>query len=237
MLSRCRLAALALAGAAGGLAAQMPVRGRVVDATTRLPIAGAEVAMPFAPSVFTDSAGQFVFAGPRPRSITLLVRKLGYAPRRLHPEPVDGDSTGFVVVLDHLDAAQQLPTVTTTIDALVPLQYQFTHRYDDFFLNKKATIDGAFYTRAQIDSLGGVREAVEHTPGVRVRVDRFLHFRPFGVSCGQLALRIDGRKASWAEFDLLPSDAIELLEVHKSGLDAPGVDAGGGCGVVWVFTR
>lgn len=232
---------LALGSGCATAGAQSPLKGHVVDATTARPIAGAEVAVALLPSVFTDSSGAFVIPAPRSRNILLLVRKLGYVPRQIRPDPAKGDLANLVVALDHVESAQLLPTVTTTTESLVPLQYQFTHRYDDFFINKKSTIGGAFYTRAQIDSLGGVREAMEGTPGVRIRVDRFNRYRPTSVGCvyasQPLDLRINGRKATWDEFDDLPSDQIELLEVHRSALDAPGIDAGAACGVVWVFTK
>lgn len=69
-----------LAGLAAGAEAQGDVRGRVLDAATRAPIAGAQVsATGTARNVLSDSLGRFTLLGLAAGERMVVVRMLGYA--------------------------------------------------------------------------------------------------------------------------------------------------------------
>jgi iron complex outermembrane receptor protein len=75
------LAALVALAPASPLAAQAPasVRGRVIDASTGLPVADAEVRLDDERGL-TGADGEFAFGSLRPGARRLVVRRVGYAP-------------------------------------------------------------------------------------------------------------------------------------------------------------
>ena len=104
---------LLLAGAQLATAQQSSLRGTVVSAETGQPLSFSIVTLhPDGGRQFTDGAGTFVFAGPKPGAYLLSVRQIGYTP--LDTQIVVGKDTVTTVrtALRHL--AIELPPVTVT---------------------------------------------------------------------------------------------------------------------------
>jgi vitamin B12 transporter len=114
-----RILALAILGAGplapARVAAQGPTRisGRVLDASSGEPVAGAEVRADELTTV-TDAAGTFAFGSVPSARVDLRVRRIGYAPARLSVDPVPGLERRVTVALAPL--AVQLDSITVTAE-------------------------------------------------------------------------------------------------------------------------
>jgi hypothetical protein len=119
--ARPLLAALALAAIASpAVADDGGVRGRVVDATTGDPIAGATVAADGEHDAITDADGGFVLTGVAPGAVDLVAYADGYAPIALAVSSSDRDvatielatdGDGEVIVVEDAAAASSAPAV------------------------------------------------------------------------------------------------------------------------------
>jgi len=226
-----RLVVLAVAAAgllAGGrpLAAQTsPVRGRVVERETGLPVAGAEVLDPATGGVLarTDTAGVFVLAGPIAR---VRVRRLGYSPR-------DVTAAGgrlVTVVLDPLPIALEAVVVTAArreqkLKDAVP-ETQLLSR-QDIEQSGSPDVVGAVTQSAGIQLEGGVPAGA----GVLLQ----------GLGAQRVLILVDGqplvgRLNGNLDLSRLPSSMVERVEVVRGPQSTLyGSDAMGG--VVNIITR
>jgi Carboxypeptidase regulatory-like domain/TonB-dependent Receptor Plug Domain len=219
---------------AGGQVARV---GHVINAATGSPISGADVTYG-ALRTTSDSTGTFWIHMTPPAVVVLSVRKLGFQPVELGRRVVAGDTATLFIVMSPL--AVSLNPVHTVADSLVPLEYRFTHRYDDFFLHRTESIGGHFFTREQMDAHGGVGEAIATLPGVRVAVGGGGHFTVQLARCprsSKLAVVVNGRLSSMEELNMIPMTDIELMEVYTGVADMPAMTRGNACGALVVYTK
>ena len=215
---------------AGGQVARV---GHVIDAATSNPISGAEVTYGTLRTI-SDSSGTFWIRVTSSTAVVLSVRKLGFQPVVLGRRLVAGDTATLFIVMSPV--AVSLNPVQTVADSLVPPEYQFTHRYDDFFRHRAESIGGHFFTRDQMDAHGGVTEAIETVPGVRV-------YGPFNirlVRCPRgykLAVVLNGVPSSMEALKMIPMNDIELLEIYTGAANMPPETRGNACGALVVYTK
>jgi len=210
------------------LPAQEPavLHGRVLDAATRTPIAGAEVLPPGAVhGVLTDSAGAWRL--PVPAGVARLrVRRLGYAPRDVSVEA----GTPLVVSLEPLPIALDAVVITAArreqkLKDAVPETELISRR--DIEQSGSADVGGALTQATGIQLEGGV------PAGAGIFLQGLGSQRVLVLLDGQpLVGRINGN------FDLsrLPASLVERVEVVRGPQSTLyGSDAMGG--VVDIITR
>ncbi len=246
------LGAALLLGLRPGVARAQTIGGVVLEDSTRMPIAGADVSPLLesgeaGPTVRTDSAGGFLLKLAEAGKVTLRVTHPSY--RALTSDTVDVDKGEAVTVELHLgrDAIPLKPLVVT---ARVDADVQAFHERV-----AKGTGFGHFITRRDIDRRPGakVTDLLRFMPGVRVigtpacngcSVQDVVYMRGGGAAglCAPTIL-VDGLQVKQdAVFTLdafLMPDMLEGAEVYT---DPAGVPASLGvttnpCGVIAFWTR
>ncbi|HUF11680.1 MAG TPA: TonB-dependent receptor plug domain-containing protein [Longimicrobiales bacterium] len=141
----------ALALAAAPAAAQFPAElaGRVVDAHTSQPIAGATVEVVGGPGAVTDAAGAFLLRAAGEGSATLVATRAGYASRSAEVSLESGRTVRVVVALEAMPIR------------IAPLQV----------IARASREGGHVLTRAMIEESGArtLGELVRTVPGMIVR--------------------------------------------------------------------
>ena len=216
---------------------QVMQRGRVIDAKTGNPVVDAEV-MDGSRAARTDSAGVFRLPVTPPVTLHLIVRKLGFEPAELGHHVALGDTTVLFVLLR--PGAALLTPVRVVADSLIPPEYRFTTRYDEFFRRRAGAIGGHFFTRDQIDARGGVGEAIRTVPGVRVTIGGGGHFNVRMIQCpadSKPAVVVDGVLSSMAALTMMPTAEIEMIEVYHGAANMPPETRGNACGALVIYTK
>lgn len=162
------VAALCLAAAAG--ARGQTVRGRVVEADTRKPVAGARVVLrspeDSSLAAVTDTAGAFVARATVPGRYEVSVARLGYRAQQQGPFEL---LTGTVVELEVI-----LPVVPLTLDP-VTVTAEVNSRFLQTvgFYDRKRSDFGHFITRDEIESKRASRptDLLRVLPGVSLIPD------------------------------------------------------------------
>src|SRR5574341_175877 len=251
------VAALCLAAAAG--ARGQTVRGRVVEADTRKPVAGARVVLrspeDSSLAAVTDTAGAFVARATVPGRYEVSVARLGYR------------------------AQQQGPFELLTVTVAAEVNSRFLQTVG--FYDRKRSDFGHFITRDEIESKRASRptDLLRVLPGVslipdprspgRVRVQMRGTHPAQGGACaprvfvdGLIAIRGDSRPprpgtASAGDIedvfendprnpepaldDIVTPEQIQAIEVYRSASQVPAEFGGASvftrCGVVVVWTR
>jgi hypothetical protein len=209
------------------------ISGTVVDSLGR-GVAGASVLLrPDGISVRTDASGFFslrIAAGPS----TLAVRSIGYAPLTAELDLVGGRDRRFRVELSQLP--QMLDAVVT--DARKPYMPPGAPASLDDFYRRRAERRGASFTRDEIVSVGGSRQALGTVPGVRTEgsgtqglsVVRMSRCPPARIAWFLDGLRVSGMPE-------LADEDIEAIEVYTGPSRLPPEAVGDACGAVYVWTR
>lgn len=212
------------------------IRGVVRDSIGAA-LRGAEVrVLPGGPFVSADREGRFTLRAVPPGAQRLMVRRFGYAPELSDVTIAAGDT--ITLDFELARAPQELSAVEVRERALVPEEYRFTTRFDNFFSHRATSVGGQFFDRGDLERLGGPTRALNSIAGVKVSESagniQSIRFNRCPVSSTPAVL-IDGLLANALE--TIDVASIELIEVYRSVADMP-VDARGhGCGAIVIYTR
>jgi hypothetical protein len=184
-----------------------------------------------------DSAGRFSLANLSPGATEVLVRRLGYTPKRVALTLVEGraDSLHLVLAVIPLELAG-INTEATTIGRLADFE---RHRVNG---------QGIYMDRAELEKRRTPRlsDVLRRMPGVRIVTDRAgramlrMGRSSMGRDCPP-EFWIDGIRAQFLGVDDVPVSDIEALEVYRgpSGLP-PEFNSrftNSQCGAVIIWTR
>lgn len=212
------------------------VAGRVIDAQSGAPVAGASVRLEgLADAQITDAEGVFRFGRIPPRRYALQVEHLAFATLR---DTLDVDvATGVDATIKLAPGVIALDPITVVVRSLVLERSGFYER--------QGRGNGHFVTRQQIDALHPLQstEILRRVPSVRLQRGRDGVIALGRASC-PFRYVIDGvRTGPDFSIDLIPTGDIEGLEVYLGPSQVPGEfagfssDPGGTCGVIVVWTR
>ena len=209
------------------------ISGTVVDSLGR-GVSGASVLLrPDGVSVRTDALGFFslrIAAGPS----TLVVRSIGYAPLAAELDLVGGRNRRFRVELSQFP--QMLDAVIT--EARKPYMPLGAPASLDDFYRRRAEGRGASFTRDEIVSIGGTRQALGTVPGVRTEgsgTQGLSAVRMTRCPPERIAWFVDGLRVSG--MPELSDEDIEAIEVYTGPSRLPPEAVGDACGAVYVWTR
>lgn len=221
--------------------------GRVLDASTQEPIAGARLSSPSVTGVTTtDSAGRFNIAGIPPGLVRFFVMAPSFPRANVVLAFAAGEEMERVLELDSSSAAAQaeerpqaraIPQVTVEATPLAPLWLRDFER-------RRGTGRGQYVTREEIEARNYNRlsDVMQVMRGVT------LDCGGGGSGCQVRMVRapmqcypeywVDGQlNNSWGP--VMPVRDIEALEVYTGPADTPGEFAGrtAGCGTIVIWTR
>lgn len=227
------------------------ILGKVRDASTRQPIAGASVSTDQGTVTATNERGEFTLAtGPAGR-IVVFVRRFGYDSLSTEVDAPSPTDTRYVFEMHR--AAQTLDTVSVATEAASwsPKVEGFEHRLAHH-------TGGTFFTRTEIEQRRPivVSELVRRAPGVRV-VDS-MGVRLFASARGNkivdngrrgrqsapciMRVGLDGRVMEWGyAADHISLEDVYGIEVYSGPATIPREYASqmtdGFCGLVMIWTR
>lgn len=217
------------------------IRGAVIDAGTRAPVASAELEVMTrgqgeAVRAVTDSLGRFAIVLARGDAYRLRVSHLSYVTYQLDSIQV---GTGEVVTLEVRlgQAAIPLEPVIVTGRRVV--------RMEGFDERRRAGF-GRFLTRDEIDVYAATRTTnlLQNFQGLRIRpIGRSGSMVLMSGAAGlcQPAIWLDGvqvrQYAGSTLDDILTPASIEAVEVYTSYASAPTQYISGQCGVILFWTR
>ena len=207
-----------------------------------------------------DASGRFALAIGTGHRV-LIVAGVGLQPRRVELTLESGETREIEVRV--AAGIQELPALEVTGEALVPSEYAYTHRYDDFFL-RRSLGKGRFFTREEIRAKATTSpiEILRGVPGVRMRIgvpgvpggnqSRVEFTRCSGyaarvqiwvdgflMTSGQ-SIEADSTEVSWRTAEVLeqiPLGDIELMEVYTSQSQLPGDFLRDTCAAIVIWTR
>jgi TonB family protein len=225
-----------------GVAQEAQPRGTVsgmIRDSTGAGIAGAEVSVSGTNlRAHTNAEGDFRITNVPVGSVTLAVRRLGYAP------------TAITVVLSTLETSAVSVVVTPLAQALATVVVRGDRRFEDhgrlagFYQRRSRSSGGHFITRDQIDQRNPsqLTDLFRNVPGARVHTSRFTNAIRFrGMRCAPLVW-LDGFPATAGEFDIDALDPyiVEGIEIYLGVATVPPefrwVRGGGSCGAIVIWT-
>ncbi|MGH7637065.1 MAG: carboxypeptidase regulatory-like domain-containing protein [Gemmatimonadaceae bacterium] len=215
------------------------VRGQVVD-SAGAPVADAHVSIAQARRLTrTDSAGTFQIARLSDDSVEVLVRRIGYKPRKVIAFP--HDATGRLrVVLEQDPALLEGVEVTAEVERL-------RTGIEDFY-RRQALGVGTYFTRADFVSHNTLRasDVLRNAPGIRfIRIAggmgiRFNSSAIIRRDCTPM-IWLDGQRAPGLEIDDVPASDIEGIELYKGPSTTPmqfsQYSSSSTCGTIVIWTR
>jgi hypothetical protein len=219
------------------------IRGTVVDAATRTPIAGTIIQIRSdrgnQPRQTTaDTAGVFLMDLPAGGLYTVSATHIGYVPQRGDTVRIgDAETVGLRIQLDR-NVVPLRPVVVTERVSHMP----------DGFEQRRSTGFGRFLTRTEIEARHGSQttDILRGLPGLVLTPQRrgrgqgtVLQMRGTGGLC-QPAVWIDGIQLSDGGQSLdqiLNPNSLEAVEVYNSNAGAPVQYRTGSCGVVLFWTK
>ena len=146
--------------------------GRVTDPRGRGVVdASVETENRPAATVRSDSTGHFTVVGLNEGVYAVTARRIGYGPKQAKLTASKMHPVDVLIVLEK--TAQELAGVTIETRPLVPLEYRYTHRFDQFFEDRHANMGGVFYTKDDIESMGGFSAAMNRIPGIQMRYGQY----------------------------------------------------------------
>lgn len=239
VLLRRACLATALAVTLGAPAPAQPVaatvQGTVVDSATGVGVAGAEVRLRDVRTL-TDPAGVFRFFVPEATGDTLLVRRLGFNPRRIAVPP--DSATTMRVALGAL--AQELSPIV--VQAVRP---RYEGRLAGYYRRLEAGTTGQFITRAELerDQQGLLSHILQHTPNVQVRRGRGVPVVSMrGKECRPLVW-LDGNPmaSGMVDLDAFPPRSLHGVELYLGSVSTPqqfqGLGGKSECGTILLWSR
>lgn len=215
------------------------VRGQVVDSAGG-PIVDAHVSIASARR-FTrsDSAGTFRMARLPHDSVELLVRRIGYKPRKVIALPSDS-SEWLRVLLEHDPAILEGVAVTAE-------RQRLRTDVEDFYRRRELGV-GTYFTRADFASHNTLRtsDVLRNVPGLRfisIPGGNGIRFTATSIvrrDCTPM-IWLDGQRAPGLEIDDVPASDIEGLELYKGPSTTPmqfsPYSSGSTCGTIVIWTR
>lgn len=202
------------------------LQGRVVT-QTEAPLTGAEVTiLKLSRTAFTDSAGHFDFGAIEPGDYEVRVRRVGFRAQQLSAHLERSRTKDVLIVMEA--GAYVLPDVRVTVRSLKPIEYAYTHKYDDFFRHRSVGL-GYFKTRQEFERLNPLRTAdiLQGMPGIRVKHFAYENPEVEIAGCRRLGIWIDGflqYPVSFTSGDRLervhPS-RVEMVEVYRGPAEMP----------------
>ena len=246
-----RLRSMAGIGLAAGALSFVPVPGGAQEAQARgtvtgmvrdstgAGIAGAEVSVSGTTlRAHTNAEGGFRLTNVPLGSLTLAVRRLGYAPTAISVLLSPSETPVVSVVVTPL--AQALATVVVRGDR----RFEDHGRLAGFYQRRSRSSGGHFITREQIDQRNPsqLTDLFRNVPGARVHTSRFTNAIRFrGMRCAPLVW-LDGFPATAGEFDIDALDPyiVEGIEIYLGVATVPPefrwVRGGGSCGAIVIWT-
>jgi outer membrane cobalamin receptor len=198
------------------------IRGRVVDAVTGKPLAGAAALLwPQGNGVATNHAGEFKIV-PAGRSDSLVVRYLGYQPVRL---AVTALSENAKIALQPAYLHFHEVTVTAKREAAMPADIP-------------APVEAVAVDAPRLITKQNVGEAISRMQSLFIKeyggLSGLKTVTMRGASEGQVLVlqdgfRLNNPQGGWVDFNLMPTLGVESIEVMRGGASAQyGSEAVGG---------
>jgi len=225
-----------------------PLRGRVLDSLTRVPIVGASIEIAETRQhQLTDSTGRFLFpSGPGPHA--LHVRHLGYLPARESVFVSGTDSVEHLVILSRLPAALS--------EVLISGQQVIFPRFFEDAYKRAARGAGVYFTREYIDewNINDYKSLFDRIPSVSAN-DRGVTFNrcQSGLEAAQnprarpkvqvyidghrMALDADDIRGIHAALSSVKPRQVQLMEVYPNVSSIPAEFLEDACAVVVIWTR
>lgn len=207
-------------------AAAARLAGKVLN-VAESPVSGVELTLlGLSQTTSSDSAGRFEFRAVPPGDYVVRIRRIGFRAQQLwvHLEP--RQTKEVLIVLE--PGAYELPALEVKAQSLKPVEYAYTHRYDDFFRYRNLGW-GLFKTRQQFENLrpNTVADIVRGMSRVRV-IDRMFERPEVEIrGCRRLGVWIDGslqHPVRFSSHDLLerihPSQ-VEMVAVFRGPAEMP----------------
>jgi hypothetical protein len=160
----------------------------------------------------TNTSGEFVLDSLPTGDFILEFRRIGFRPESFSMHLAPGELKRVKVVMEA--APYTIPEVTVTGHVDKPIEYAYTHKYDDFFRRQKVGL-GAFVTRRQIDFRNPLDAArlLSWVPGVTVSFQGYGHSDISVRACRSLGVWIDGAKQRFPELYRRPTGKLDSLRI------------------------
>lgn len=229
------IVSLATLGAQPVAAQGASLHGRVRD-ETGAPIGFALVTVADIRGI-ADSAGRFTFTNLAAGSTNVLIRRLGFSPRRVSVTLVDGRADSLDVILASFPIELAgINTEATTIGKLADFERHRVHG------------QGIYLDRAELEKRRTPRlsDVLRRVPGVRIVSDRSgrtllrMGRSSSGRDCPP-EFWIDGVRSQFLGVDDVPVSDIEALEIYRGPSGLPpefnSRFSNAQCGAIIIWTR
>ena len=213
--------------------------GVVRDSTRGIGIAAADLRIEgTAFRAITDEQGHFRFAEGTATAATLLVRRLGFAPRSV---AVSAAASLAPLEVTLAASAQQLAAVNVRAERL-----RYTGRLAGYYERLERRSIGQFITRGDLERErpSQITDMIQRTPGVNLLRGRpgALLVRMRGRDCSPLVW-LDGAALSMGDVDLdaFSPQSLEGVEMYLGAASAPqryqGARGKNECGTILLWSR
>jgi hypothetical protein len=177
-------------------------------------------------TALSDSAGRFDFGSVPAGEYVVRVRRIGFRGQQFSAHLEPSQTRDVLIVMEA--GTYSLPDVKVTARSLKPIEYAYTHKYDDFFRYRYLGW-GLFKTRQQFEKLNPVRVAdiVRGLSRVRVRDFMFENPEAWIPGCGRLGVWIDGSlqypvgKTSGDRLERVHPSHVEMVAVFRGPAEMP----------------
>jgi carboxypeptidase family protein/TonB-dependent receptor-like protein len=197
------------------------LQGRVIT-RTEAPLPEVEVTiLDLSRTVLSDSAGRFDFGSVPSGDYVVRVRRIGFRGQHFSARLEASRTKDVLIVMEA--GAYELPDVQVTARSLTPIEYAYTHRYDDFFRYRYLGW-GLFKTRQQFENLNPVRVADILRGMSRVVVKDFMFEKPEVAirGCNRIGIWIDGS----LQYPVTGTSGDRLERIHPSHVELVAVFRG-----------
>ena len=213
----------------GDLDAPGRIVGRVVEGGREYGVSSVDITVLTSTPVNTlsDPQGRFSLTDVEPGLVEVRFERLGYAARR---------ATVIVQPDRTVEIAASMSARPIELDPIAVVVRPRVLEQNGFY-QRALTSWGSQLTRKDLDSIDPIfiSDLFRRLPGVRVEGGQVMgRSTGFGDVC-QLRIFLDGLPMDGWDFDSIPPDFLEAMEVYQ-GLGTP-IQYGPGCGVVLFWSR
>lgn len=223
------------------LEAQAVLIGRVVNDSTKAPIAGAEIILePNARRLESDSLGRFVLDRLPLGAASAIVRKIGYRGVRVRTLIFSSDTLDVEVPLEAAGAYELAP-IEVVASGVPPGMAAYAERR---LRGTGSYIDADELRRSESR---GLSDLLRMQRGIRMTANRYGRWIVTGTRSNcPMTIWIDGIKIydlssriGPPDIDDFPIMQLEAIEIYRGGADTPPeLDPGrSGCGTIVLWTR